>query len=281
VSRNPIHVASSDGVMLALHDLGGDGPDVLLCHPTGFHGRVWEPVAARLAPVARCWALDFRGHGASDLPASASLHWPRLADDVLAVVDHLGLTGVRGVGHSMGGAALVMAEQDRPGTMQALWCYEPILFPPAEARTAGNPLSAAALRRRRWFPDREAALANYAAKPPMRSFDPDALAAYVEHGFRDVPDGGVELCCPPEVEAAVFDGAVGTTGFARLGEVRCPVTVAVGGAGSAPAQLGPVVARRLPSGHLRPFPQLTHFGPMEDPAAIAAALRDELLAPTD
>jgi pimeloyl-ACP methyl ester carboxylesterase len=281
VRRLPIRVASTDGVTLAVHDLGGEGPDVLLCHPTGFHGRVWDPVAALLAPVAHCWALDFRGHGASGVPTSGSFAWRGMVDDVLATVDDLALTGVRGVGHSMGGAALLMAEQARPGTMQALWCFEPIVFPPPEGRPAttptGNPLATAARRRRRWFPDREVALAHYAAKPPLGAFDPDALAAYVEHGFRDLPDGGVELRCTPEVEAAVFEGASGTDAFARLGEVRCPTTVAAGGDGGLPAQVAALVARSLPHGRLHPFPALTHFGPMEDPAAVAGAVRDELL----
>ena len=38
-------VPSTDGVTLAVHDLGGDGPPLLLCHATGFHGRVWTALA--------------------------------------------------------------------------------------------------------------------------------------------------------------------------------------------------------------------------------------------
>ena len=43
--------ASPSGVSLVVHDWGGDGDPVLLAHPTGFHGRAWAPVAAKL--VAR------------------------------------------------------------------------------------------------------------------------------------------------------------------------------------------------------------------------------------
>lgn len=263
---------------MAVHDLGGDGPDLLLCHPTGFHGWTWAPVAAHLATVVRCWALDFRGHGDSSLPASGSFDWQGMADDVLAVIDHLGLTGVRGAGHSMGGAALLLAEQTRPGTMQALWCYEPIVFPGGEGRP-GNPMAKAARRRRPSFPSREAALANYAAKPPLGSFHPDALAAYVEHGFRDMAGGGVELKCAPETEALVFEAGVGSdTGFARLRELRCVTTVVASGDGAPPAQMASFVAQAIPHGRLVRFPQFSHFGPMEDPAGIAAAIRKSLLA---
>ena len=266
---------------LALHDLGGDGPALLLCHPTGFHALTWAPLAAELAPVAHCWALDFRGHGDSTAPDDGDYQWRGMAADVRAAVDHIvehagrPAGGLLGVGHSMGGAALVMAEQARPGTFAGLWLFEPIIVPPPEGtpRPAGNPLADAARRRRPRFPDREAAYANYASKPPLNTLTPAALRAYVDHGFRDLPAGGVELKCSPEVEAAVFSASFDTDVFARLGEVRCPVTVGASGDGGMPAGMAPLVVEALPDGRLETFPDLTHFGPMEDPPAVAAAIR--------
>lgn len=276
-------VPSTHGVTVALHDLGGQGPPLLLCHPTGFHGMTWAPVAAELAPVARCWAPDLRGHGDATTPDDGDFDWRGMADDVLAVVDHLaGHTGrpaggVAAVGHSMGGAALVLAEQARPGTFAGLWLFEPIVVPPPEGTRLGpNPMADAARRRRRSFPDREVAYANYAAKPPLDTLTPTALRAYVDHGFRDGPGGEVELKCTPEVEAAVFAASGDSPAFGRLRGVRCPVTVAVSGDGGMPARLAPLVADTLPRGQLEPHPQLTHFGPMEDPAAIATAIRAAL-----
>jgi pimeloyl-ACP methyl ester carboxylesterase len=274
-------VASSDGVSLALHDLGGDGPVLLLCHPTGFHGRTWAPVAAALAGVAHGRALDFRGHGDSTGPVSGSYDWSGAADDVLAVVDHLGLEGVRAVGHSMGAAALLLAEQARPGTMAGLWLYEPIVFPAGEGAGPGvpgsNPMAARARRRKSWFPSRASARANYAAKASLGRFRPDALDAYVDHGFRDAADGGVELKCAPAAEAAVFERGGDHQAFAHLGEVACPVTVVAGGDGAPPSWAAPHVAEALPHGRLRTMEQLTHFGPMEDPDAVAAAIAADLL----
>jgi pimeloyl-ACP methyl ester carboxylesterase len=273
-------VPSSDGVTLALHDLGGGGPAVLFCHATGFLGMIWAPVAAHLAGIAHGWAPDFRGHGDSTSPVSMGFDWRGMADDVLAIVDHLGLSDVRAAGHSMGGAALVLAEQRRPGTFSRLYLYEPVLFPRAEGLPGSggrNPLADAARRRRPWFPDRKTAYANFAAKSPLGTFDPESLRAYVDHGFRDRPDGeAVELKCTPEVEALVFEHAVAPTAFDRLGEVRTPVTVAVGGDVSGPAQVAPLVADALPSGRLERYPHLSHFGPMEDPAGIAAAIATAL-----
>jgi pimeloyl-ACP methyl ester carboxylesterase len=275
-SQAPVRqVPSTDGVSLAVHDLGGDGPPLLLCHPTGFLGMTWAPLATALADVAHCWALDFRGHGDSTSPASLDFSWTGMCDDVLAVVDDLGLTDVRAAGHSMGGAALVMAEQRRPGTFAGLWLYEPIIFPPAEG--GGPTLAAGARRRRPWFPDREAAYANFSAKPPLNVLAPEALRAYVDHGLRArSDDDAVELKCSPDVEARVFEGSLGHQTFSRLPEVRCPVTVAVSGDPVGPAQAAPLIAEALPAGRLERHPHLTHFGPMEDPAGMAAAVRTAL-----
>ena len=274
-------VPSTDGVSVALHDLGGDGPPLLLCHPTGFLAMTWAPLAAELTAVAHCWALDFRGHGDSTAPTSLDFGWSGMADDVLAVVDDLGLAGVAAAGHSMGGTALLMAEMRRPGTFARLWLYEPVVVPRGEGGGDGaerpNPMAEAARRRRPWFPDREAAYANFAAKPPLDGLAPAALRAYVDHGLRDVPgDDTVELKCTPDVEARVFSGGFAHDTFDRLGEVRCPVTVAMSGDRVGPVQMAPLVVDALPDGHLERHPTLTHFGPMQDPAAMAAAVRGAL-----
>jgi pimeloyl-ACP methyl ester carboxylesterase len=81
---------------LAVHDWGGTGAPVLLAHPTGFHGRLWAPVAERLVGAGRrVWSFDFRGHGDSYAPGPVgdAYAWAGFAADALAVVDHLGIAG--------------------------------------------------------------------------------------------------------------------------------------------------------------------------------------------
>ena len=58
-----------------------------------------------------------------------------------------------------------------------------------------NPLAEGALRRRPTFASRDEAFENYSSKPPFSALDPDALRAYVDHGFADEPDGTVRLKC--------------------------------------------------------------------------------------
>lgn len=275
-------VASTDGVELAVHHLRTGGspesrPTILFAHANGFHGLVWRPLAVRLRGGAAL-ALDFRAHGASGPPEPPDFAWDGFADDVLAVVDASGLDRPFGVGHSMGGAALLLAEQRRPGTFRGLYLFEPVVFP-GERLTAPveSALSHGALRRRDRFASRPEAYERFAAKPPMDAFDPEALWAYVEHGFVDEPDGGVRLACRPEHEAQIYRMGATHGAFDHLERVTCPVTVATGAVTSfGPAAFAEHIAAGLPHGRLLSSPALGHFGPLEAPARIAAEIDEAI-----
>lgn len=268
-----MRIPTVDGVEIEVHDLGGDGPPVLLCHATGFHGLVWEPLAARLDGYHR-WSMDMRAHGDSTTPVERPLEWYGFADDILCVVDALGLERPFAVGHSKGAAALLLAEQARPGTFRALWLYEPVVIPTAHvsAPSIDNPLSQGALRRRETFASRDEAFDNYASKRPFSTLHPEVLRHYVDHGFADDADGTVSLKCAPADEAQVYAHGLSHEAFASLGEVRCPTTIAVGHEDVPPAMFARSIAEALPDGRLDEYGDLAHFGPLEDPERIAAAI---------
>ena len=274
-----ITVPSTGGVELAVHELGGpaDGRPLLLCHATGFHGRVWRAVAEEL-PHRRCVALDFRGFGDSTRPRHGDFDWHGFGDDVLAVVDHFGWERLQAVGHSKGGAALFIAELARPGTFDRIVAFEPIAFPTSgEAPPGGkNVLAEVTRHRREEFDSYEQAIERFGAKPPLGSLRPDVLDDYVRFGFRPTDDGRVRLKADREDEARTYDMGPTHGTFERLGEVRCPVLVAHGGDGGGPAGVAPLIADALPDGHLLALPSLGHFGPLEDPAAFAAVVREFL-----
>jgi pimeloyl-ACP methyl ester carboxylesterase len=265
----------SGSARIAAYDFGGNGPDLLLAHATGFHAHAWLPVVEHLRGRFHCWAFDERAHGQSTPPTDGDFSWHRFADDALAVTDALGLQRPFVAGHSCGGALLLLAEQARPGSFRALWCYEPVIFPTDELPPpeTPNPLSPGARRRREDFPSLEAAYENFAAKPPMNRFDDAALRAYVEHGFAPVEGGGVRIRCRGEDEARTYDAGLFHDAFPRLREVAPPVTLVCGEHTDA---FGPdaldLDAARLPHARVEVLPGLTHFGPFEDPAAIAASI---------
>lgn len=264
-----MQITTSEGTTVALHDLGGTGEPLLVCHATGFLGEAYRPLAAELRARHHVWAVDIRGHGDSPPPADGNFDWRRSANDLLAAAQAIAARPLHGFGHSMGGALTLFVEATYPGTFATAFAYEPILPPPAgPGASMGNPLAASARRRREAFPSREAALYRYASRAPLDVFQAAALHAYVEHGFADLDDGTVRLKCRPESEARTFESA--GIGPAEVQSVAIPVVVAAGDAeASGPALFAPAVADAIASARFLPYPHLGHFGPFQDPASIA------------
>jgi pimeloyl-ACP methyl ester carboxylesterase len=188
------------------------------------------------------------------------------------------------VGHSWGGAAIVLAEEDSPGTFAAIYGYEAIIPPPGVSAPGGadNPLAASARRRREVFASKDEAYENYGSKPPFDILHPAALRAYVDHGFEELPaeeGGGVRLKCRREDEARVYEHAARHHAFEGLARVACPVVFAAGERTTTfPVGFYEKHVRAVPHGRTEELPGLGHFGPLEDPAAVAASIRRAFLA---
>jgi pimeloyl-ACP methyl ester carboxylesterase len=279
---NSHRTTSADGTEITWYDFGGDGPDLLLAHATGFCGRIWEPVVAHLLGDFRCVAYDLRGHGRSASPAGgrAPWDWQRYADDAFAVVTAAGLDMPYGVGHSCGGATEVLLEQRSPGTFRSLYLFEPVIFT-ASPPTGPDPerdLAVRTRRRRPSFSSRDEALKTFALRGPFATLDPAALAAYVDHGFDAQPDGSVTLALAPDDEAEVYVMASAHDGFDHLAEITCPVTVAHGSESTSfTADHMRTVAERMSSSTFVEWHGLGHFGPLEQPAEFAEAIRKAFL----
>lgn len=271
---------SADGSQIAGYDLGGQGRPLLLSHATGFHAHVWMPIVEHLTDTFHCYGFDQRGHGATPPPVTGDFDWHRSGEDALAVAAGFGLEQPLVAGHSAGGAVLLLAEEDHPGSWSAAWTFEPVIpeaLTPAGSIDGQNPLSAGARKRRARFESFDVAYANFASKPPFGAFDPTALRAYVDHGFTADPDGGVVLACRPEDEAATYDQAFASRAWDHLDAIHIPVHVVCGAVSThLPAQLMAGAVERLPNGTLEVLDDLGHFAPMEDPVRVAKSIRETL-----
>jgi pimeloyl-ACP methyl ester carboxylesterase len=279
-----LHAPSTDGVAVAVHDLAGSTghPVVLIAHATGFHGHAYLPIAKHLAPRFHTFAMDFRGHGDTALPPGWAVSWTGYGEDAAAAARAVaalpgGGDGLVGFGHSMGGAGLLMAAAAHPGLFRRLVLFEPIVYPTDRVSEPEGPnvLRDGARRRRPVFDSFDAAIANYASKPPMAAFEPDALDAYVRHGFRQDGDQ-VRLKCEPETEAETFHNGANHTTWDRLGAVDTPVVVVAGRVEDMqPSAVAALVAEELPRGHFVLEAHMDHFGPMTHTAEVAALIADE------
>jgi pimeloyl-ACP methyl ester carboxylesterase len=270
-----------DGLTIGVLDWGGDGPPLVLLHPNGFCAGVFEPVARRLRDEYRVLGIDVRGHGTSDSPATVDeCSVVASAGDVVAMLDHLGLDEVVVLGESLGGGVAVLVDRQRPGLIRRLLICEAIAMPMGALPGPGeqNHMANRTRRRRAVWPDRATVLASFAGRPPLDVLDPEALAGYVRWGFRDRPDGQIELACPPEVEAWFFECGARPDGapaaFEHLDSLGTPVTIACAEGSNLPHALFEAQATRAGVA-LTTLPG-THFFLQEDSARAAALVREYL-----
>jgi pimeloyl-ACP methyl ester carboxylesterase len=266
--------------------LRGAHPSLLLVHATGFHARVWDRMLAHL-PERHAWAIDQRGHGRSD--AAPITHWSVFGHDLAAIAAELDLHGAIGIGHSMGGHALVQAAALAPGRFARLILIDPVIAAPQAYHQTPPSFPGGmhpAARRQARFASAAAMLERFASRMPYRVFDPRVLRDYCEHGLLPAADGeGCTLACDPGTEAAVYMSGRGNPGvYASVRALDIPVLI-VRAKLPAPdrdpfdysfSPTWPGLVGEFRQGREIHLADRTHFVPMEAPELVAGIVRDEL-----
>jgi pimeloyl-ACP methyl ester carboxylesterase len=280
-----IDLPERGGAMAAIEMGPADRPvDVVFSHANGFNGRTYRSILAPLADDLRILAIDLRGHGASTLPAEIEGRpgWITFRDDLLALLDVACEAPVVLAGHSMGGAASLLAAAAAPEPVRAVALFDPVVMPlEAQANAeamANSPLALGAARRRATFPSKEAAFEAYRGRGGFKTWSDVQLRDYVEAGFRETPEGEVTLTCAPEWEASNFR-LHNIDAFAAFRQVRCPVSVLRAEVGST-CRIEGHEAEITASGRvtLETVPGTSHFLPMERPELVVQTLRRALAA---
>ena len=114
------HVTAKDGVNLYFEETGSGTP-IVFVHEFGGDHRSWEPQVRYFARSHRCIAVNARGFPPSDVPDDPEMYSQDLArDDVLAVLDGLGIEQAHINGLSMGGFAALHFGFEYPGRALSL-----------------------------------------------------------------------------------------------------------------------------------------------------------------
>ncbi|NVN87684.1 MAG: alpha/beta hydrolase [Rhodopseudomonas sp.] len=268
-------------------------PPALLLHGTGFVAEVWDEIANALTSRYTVYALDRRGHGASDKPIADRYHFLDFASDLCAAIKALQLTGIYGIGHSAGATDLLLAAKLQPERFARLFVMEPTVMTPtahpgdgARLSDQGTATVQGVLRRQVEFASAEAALQRFRAAPAFAPWTEPALRAYIRHGFEPLPDGRVRLLCRPEIEAAlllpiyqaieqVYADDDGGNPFGWLAEIDCPVRIATA------EQSWPIykemaarAAALIPAASRCAFDGVGHCVAQEAPELLIAALEE-------
>ena len=268
-SGGRFEVEGHHGVLVGHVDQIGASTGLFFAHATGFCKEVWVPIVDGLREVGSDLGMiiwDSAAHGESSA-GSPPYDWWTFGVDVLEIVDSFNFPRRVAVGHSMGAAALAMAEILRPGIFAGLVLIEPITFPPPFGRV-DHALVEGALRRRDTFVSRESAQQNFAAKSVFGRWDKRVLDRYVAGGLKEGTDGW-SLRCRPENEAEVYRGGPAHGAYDRLGEINAPVLLLAGEHSATHGHdfVGELSSRLAQASSVI-VPEAGHFLPMEKPDEV-------------
>ena len=183
----------------------GEGPTLIFAHATGFHGRIWDEIIGHLGE-RHIISIDQRGHGnSSNLPVT---DWREFAEDLIALITELGLKDLVGIGHSMGGHAMLDAAGLRQDLFSKVIAIDPTIAAPSSYKnlpqsseiSQGHPAS----RRKDSFSSVREMVDRFKDRSPYSLFTQKTLENYCAYGLVETDDGFYQLACPPILEANVY-----------------------------------------------------------------------------
>lgn len=265
----PLKQVQVDGAKLNYVERG-QGETVVFVHGAFSDHRVWEPQRERIAKHYRYVALDQRYFGASPWSdAGTNFSLSTHADDLGIFIERLGAGPVHLVGHSYGGAVVLILAARRPDLVRSLFLYEPALGTIVTDPSLQNTL---AEERKGLGPTVAATKANDQAMA-VRLFV-DWVDAQ-QGSFDQLPgemqkvllENGRTL--PPQFAAAPPP----TIACAQLGQLKAPVTVGKGQQ-SRPfySILADAAHKCMPGSRLVVVPNARYTAPLKDAAAINAVI---------
>jgi lipase len=255
-----------------------EGPAIVFLHATGFLPWLWEPIARQFLDNYRVIAPYFCDYRDAD-PHKGGLSWALLAGDLVGLCKALNILDPFLVGHSMGGAVIAIAAGALGLKVRKTVLIEPIFLPQEiysiDMTVDQHPLAAKSIRRRNSWADAKEAKAYLKSKKLFSVWDDEMLDLYVQYGMMPSQNGGLELTCHPQREAALFMGSRGYDPWPILSQVACPVLVLEGEHTENKGFIDQKKAASLfPKGEYRLVENAGHLIPMERPRETARIITE-------
>lgn len=246
----------------------GDGPPLLLVPGLSGLGAFWSHQVADLARDFRVIVHDHRGTGQST-PSRIRYSVDQMTEDVLRLMDGLGLEAAHVAGHSTGGAIGQTLVQDHPARVRSLVLSATWAGPDAFFRRAFAVRKEVLLRLgSEWYQQ----LSSLFLYPPAWISANDSVLAAQEAAAAASPT-------PAEIVASRIDAIVRFDRRARLGEIRAPTLVVVADDDAVtPRAYSEELAAGIPGARLVVLPDGGHFVPRVRPDLYTRAVGDFLRA---
>ena len=245
---------SSDGVEIE-YETHGTGDAIVLVHGWAGNRTYWHHQVEYLASRSQIITIDLGGHGESGL-GRADWNLPAFGDDVVAVVDEVGVDNAVLVGHSMGGDAVVFAAQQLGDRVAGLVWVDAFRSLGDEPESSPEQID------------------GFLA--PFRADFAAAVTQFVRNMFPVTADADLVERVAAEMATAHQDATLGSLGYALNREP--PILAALAQISAPIAAINPDIAptdiESLRRHNVEPtvLTRVGHFLMMEDPEQFNAAL---------
>ncbi|HET7291806.1 MAG TPA: alpha/beta fold hydrolase [Vicinamibacteria bacterium] len=251
------------------YDVQGQGPPLLFLHAFPLGLFMWDAAAAELARDHTVVRFDARGFGGSP-PGDGPLSMERIADDGVALLDHLGLGQAVVAGCSMGGYAAFALVRRNPGRLRGLVLIDTRAEPDTPEGRSNRALLAEKVLKEGSSAAAESFLPRLLGETTRRDA-PDLVAAL---------DARIRANPPRGIANALLGLGARADSRPTLHEIGVP-TLVVGGAEDTftpPADIE-ALARGIAGARHVILPRSGHLPSVEAPEALNRALRDFLGGP--
>jgi len=251
-----------DCLKIHFEDLGS-GPPVVLGHSFLCSGEMWESQVPVLADRYRVINIDERGHGRSgNLAEPFDLY--NMVDDVVAVLDHLGIESAVWAGLSIGGMVAMRAAITVPNRVSGLILVDTHAgaeTPYKKLKYRAMAIGVKTIGARPFLP----AISKLMFGITTRRRDPELVKVWEERfASVDVPSMLLGLRALVRRDSVVD----------RLRSIEIPSLVIVGDEDvSLPVTCSKEIADSLPNSSLVVIPESGHLSSLEQPEAVTKAMQ--------
>lgn len=126
-------VCEANGINIHYLRTGGAKPPLVLLHGLTGSGACWSPLARALEAEFDVVMPDARGHGESSAPLTG-YRYEDFADDVVGLIQALGLAAPMLLGHSMGGLTAAVVASQTTVAIRGLILADPTFLSPERQR---------------------------------------------------------------------------------------------------------------------------------------------------
>lgn len=264
-------LVTDDGVKL-YYEESGSGTPIVFVHEFAGDYRAWEPQVRHFSRRYRCIAYNARGYPPSDVPVEVERYsQQRARDDILAVLDALGIARAHIVGNSMGGFATLhfgMAYSPRALSLVIAGCgygAHPSQYPAfqAQARQLAQTMLENGMAH---------VAATYGHGPgrlALRDKDPRAFAKFISQFSGHCAQGSANTMLGYQARRpSLYDLT------ADMARISAPALIVAGDEDDPVLEPSLMMKRTIPTAGLAILPKSGHMTNLEEPALFNQLLED-------